>query len=287
MSTTVHFYAGIGRASQTDDVCWAILYKGLIEVGLSTMMPEDLSNPLSSGDEIPGAACETEVTRGPRRDSRKQKTHQALLDAALQLSSTGRSFAQISLREITRTAGVVPAAFYRHFDDMETLGVELAERVCVSLQDLLLALRQSYATPAFSRTRLSIEVFFHSVHDQPDHWRFIVAERWGGVPKVRELIDQEINRFTLGLTQDVKQLPAFAKMNEADLTIMSELLINLAFAWAMRWLNDAATAEQRELSIQRTTRQSQLLLRGISHWRSEPIKDAPQPFAQTDIKEGQ
>ncbi len=204
-----------------------------------------------------------------RRDSRKQKTHQALLDAALALSSTGRSFAEISLREITRTAGVVPAAFYRHFADMDSLGVELADQVCVSLHDLLAGLRNSYATPAFSRTRLSIEVFFHAVHANPEHWRFIVAERWGGVARVRERIDAEINRFTHGLTQDVRQLPDFAKMNEADLTIMSELLTNLAFAWAMRWLNDATTAEQRELLIQRTTRQSQLLLRGISHWRSD------------------
>lgn len=204
-----------------------------------------------------------------RRETRKQKTHQALLDAALELSSTGRSFAEISLREITRNAGVVPAAFYRHFQDMDALGVELAEQVCTSLQDLLTGLRQSYATPAFSRTRLSIEVFFHAVHAHPKQWRFIVAERWGGVAQVRDLIDQEVNRFTQGLTQDVRQLPDFQKMNEADLIIMSELLINLAFAWAMRWLNDATTAEQRELLIQRTTRQSQLLLRGISHWRSD------------------
>ena len=49
------------------------------------------------------------------RDDRKQQTRQTLLDAALKLMGDGRSFVSISLREVTREAGVVPTAFYRHF----------------------------------------------------------------------------------------------------------------------------------------------------------------------------
>ncbi|MFA9204327.1 MAG: hypothetical protein ACEQSD_10050, partial [Flavobacteriales bacterium] len=51
------------------------------------------------------------------RDERKQQTRQALLDAALGLSTAGRSFSIISLREVAREAGLVPTAFYRHFVD--------------------------------------------------------------------------------------------------------------------------------------------------------------------------
>ena len=36
------------------------------------------------------------------REERKQQSRQALLNAALQLSTSGRSFARISLREVTR-----------------------------------------------------------------------------------------------------------------------------------------------------------------------------------------
>ncbi|WP_351079748.1 TetR family transcriptional regulator, partial [Shewanella sp. CAL98-MNA-CIBAN-0140] len=38
---------------------------------------------------------------------------------------TGQSFSSISLRQVTREVGVVPTAFYRHFDDMESLGQAL------------------------------------------------------------------------------------------------------------------------------------------------------------------
>ena len=53
------------------------------------------------------------------REERKQQSRQALLNAALQLSTSGRSFARISLREVTRQVGLVPTAFYRHFDDLD------------------------------------------------------------------------------------------------------------------------------------------------------------------------
>ena len=52
------------------------------------------------------------------RDERKQQSRQALLDAALSLSTSGRSFSSISLREVAREVGLVPTAFYRHFQDM-------------------------------------------------------------------------------------------------------------------------------------------------------------------------
>ena len=71
------------------------------------------------------------------RDDRKQQTRQTLLDAALKLMGDGRSFVSISLREVTREAGVVPTAFYRHFKDMDELGLALVDEVTMSLRRLL------------------------------------------------------------------------------------------------------------------------------------------------------
>ena len=56
---------------------------------------------------------------GETRQERKQRTRQALLDAALDLLDE-QSFSSLSLRQVTRAARVVPTAFYRHFDDMES-----------------------------------------------------------------------------------------------------------------------------------------------------------------------
>ena len=54
----------------------------------------------------------------PSRGERKEATRRAIIDAALKLLEE-RSFSGLSLREVTREAGIVPAAFYRHFDSMD------------------------------------------------------------------------------------------------------------------------------------------------------------------------
>lgn len=202
------------------------------------------------------------------RDERKQQTRQALLDAALALSTAGRSFSIISLREVAREAGLVPTAFYRHFVDMDALGVDLVDQVCVVLHELLKRLRDSYSVDAKSHTRLSIEQFFHAVEGSRQHWGFLVGERWGGSAVVRDAIDKEIQFFIDDFTRDMQRLPSFAHLEQTDVQIIAEILINLAFAWAMTWLNlpnrheQNSLAWQREQLIERSTRQAQLLFRG-------------------------
>lgn len=210
------------------------------------------------------------------RDERKQQSRQALLDAALTLSTSGRSFSMISLREVAREAGLVPTAFYRHFQDMDELGSDLINLVSISLHHLLRSLRDGYSLKSSSKTRGSIERFFNAVDSNPRHWLFLIAERWGGSPTIRQAIAQEIDCFVADLAEDMKKLPAFShvEMTE-DLQLMSSILINLAFSWAMTWLNlpdnanAIALAEQREQLIVSTTKQAQLIFRGISNWKSD------------------
>lgn len=210
------------------------------------------------------------------RDERKQQSRQALLDAALTLSTSGRSFSTISLREVAREAGLVPTAFYRHFQDMEELGGDLVDQVSISLHHLLRSLREGYTLKTESKTRVSIERFFAAVDQSPKHWLFLIGERWGGSPGVRDAITREIRFFIDDLAEDMKKLPAFQHVGMSqDLQIMSSILINLSFSWAMTWLNlpdktsHNGIDEQREQLIQMTTRQAQLMFRGISNWKSE------------------
>ncbi len=59
------------------------------------------------------------------RAEQKQLTRHALLDAARQLMESGRGFGSLSLREVAKSAGIVPTGFYRHFSDMDELGLAL------------------------------------------------------------------------------------------------------------------------------------------------------------------
>src|SRR6204780_3889800 len=66
----------------------------------------------------------------------KELTRQGLIRAALKLLSQN-SFDSLSLRKVTRQAGITPTAFYRHFDDMEELGLVLVEDSFESLGAML------------------------------------------------------------------------------------------------------------------------------------------------------
>ena len=59
-------------------------------------------------------------TRGRR--PKRGRTRQALMDAALDLVAKKAPFSSLSLREVTKRAGVVPTAFYRHFPGYERPG---------------------------------------------------------------------------------------------------------------------------------------------------------------------
>ena len=79
------------------------------------------------------------------RDERKLRTRSSLMDAALTLMNQGRSFTSLGLREITREAGVVPTSFYRHFRDMDELGLALVDDGGATLRQLLRDARKDVA----------------------------------------------------------------------------------------------------------------------------------------------
>src|SRR5450759_1294761 len=79
---------------------------------------------------------------GPVRPARTQAerrrhTRQALLDAVLLQLEAGESFDALSLRSVARAAGVVPTAFYRHFESMDALGLALVEESFRTLRAML------------------------------------------------------------------------------------------------------------------------------------------------------
>ena len=57
------------------------------------------------------------------------ETREKLMSAALTLVGKGRHFASLGIREVTRQAGVVPTSFYRHFRNMDDLGLQLVDEL--------------------------------------------------------------------------------------------------------------------------------------------------------------
>ena len=116
---------------------------------------------------------------GPSREERKEATRRAIIAAALKLLQD-RSFSSLSLREVTREVVIVPAAFYRHFESMEALGLVLIDESFRTLRDTLRGARTGRLDP--NRViESSVETVIASITDRREHWRFIYRERSGGV----------------------------------------------------------------------------------------------------------
>ena len=49
------------------------------------------------------------------------------MEAAFSQLSAERSFASLSLREVAREAGIAPTSFYRHFRDVDELGLTMVD----------------------------------------------------------------------------------------------------------------------------------------------------------------
>ena len=209
------------------------------------------------------------------RDERKQQSRQALLDAALTLSTSGRSFSSISLREVAREVGLVPTAFYRHFQDMDELGKELVDQVALYLKNVLHQLGKGFAH-AETKTKTSMQLFFEAVDNNPQQWIFMISERWGGSEAVRRAIAREIAFLNDDLASDLKKFEIVQNFHdENNLKVITNILINLSFTWAMSWISLERLYSGIELELQKMVLQKQavtqirLIFKGIENWDTQ------------------
>lgn len=209
----------------------------------------------------------------PIREERKRQSHQAIINATLRLSTSGRSFSSISLREISRETGLVPTAFYRHFPDMDALGLELIDQIALNLKSSIHQLSQTYLYQPEAKIQKGLSLFFQTIDQRAEEWTFVISERWGASQLIRKAISREIEYLIEDLAIDINRLPSFKHFQQLeDLKILAHLLIDLAFSWVMSWIEISRQFEQPELDQQRTrfkiqaNTQARLLFHGVSNW---------------------
>ncbi|GAB4425452.1 MAG: TetR family transcriptional regulator [Turneriella sp.] len=141
-----------------------------------------------------------------KKAQQRLKTHRALMVAAIKLMSDDRSFSSISLREVTREAGVVPATFYRHFNEMEDLAVELVEYCFRPMENLVAGVRARRLT-ARQLIYESIGTFIRFARRHRRYFLFLTKERLGGKAKVRGRIRERTREMAMILGHDLIGLP--------------------------------------------------------------------------------
>lgn len=206
----------------------------------------------------------TDVTEPLSRQERKQRTRQALLDAALELLAD-RPFASLSLREVAKAAGIVPTAFYRHFASMDELGIVLVEEATRTLRGMI---RLARADPASSKRMVNASV--RTLHDQvrkhEDHFRFLTRERYSGTGPVARTIEVELRMFAGDLAIDLARFDPLRTWSTDDLHMLADLIVTVMLATIVELLEARPGQDQEIMSL--AEKRLRLILLGVPQWKS-------------------
>jgi AcrR family transcriptional regulator len=208
-------------------------------------------------------------TRGRRsQEERRRHTRQALLDAALLQIEAGESFDSLSLRSVARAAGVVPTAFYRHFESMDALGLALVEESFRTLRAMLREAREGL--PPRHLIRRSVEILVEQVREHRLHFVFVVRVGYTGNVVLRHAVRNEIRLFTSELATDLARFPVLREWSTDDLQMLAGLLVNTMIATVGAMLDVPVAAPEAEAEIARDAeKQLRMIMLGVPHWRGE------------------
>ena len=202
------------------------------------------------------------------RGERKERTRRAILDAALRLCEDS-SLVALSLRQVAKEVGIVPTAFYRHFDSIEALGLALVDESFVSLRAMLRDIRRGDPSYADIVDR-SITVLVEHVHQQRAHFLFIARERAAGPPAVRDAIRHEIELCERELATDLARLPGTDAWSAEDLRMLSNLIVMAMVATAEAILSAPQRPDAEKQIVETARTQLRMVLVGALNWTSRP-----------------
>ncbi|MCW0454197.1 HTH-type transcriptional repressor FabR [Xanthomonas sacchari] len=153
-----------------------------------------------------------------------------LLAAALKLIGPHRSVSTLSLREVTREAGIAPNSFYRQFRDMDELAVALIDLAGSSLRTIIGQARQRAAGNRRSIILSSVETFMEQLRADDKLLHVLLREGTVGSDAFKHAVDRELNYFEDELRVDLIRLAALEGAPLHEPALVSKAITRLVFA---------------------------------------------------------
>lgn len=179
-------------------------------------------------------ASELELAPGKRK----------LIEAALRLTASGRSFASLGLRELAREAELNPNTFYRHFDTLDDLAREAVEWVSRRLRPMLRRERWLAAhDEPHSVPRRACAAFFAFALENREAFLSALAEYHGTSSVLREAVRVNLNEVSTEMAEDVVQLNLMPSLpRETVEEICTQIVLQL-FHLSHEFIGNAAQRE--------------------------------------------
>lgn len=202
------------------------------------------------------------------REEKKAQTREAMIKAALELVVEVGSFANLSIREITRKVGLVPTSFYRHFEDVDDLGLSLVDELGLSLRKIIRNGRQADLSGK-EMIRQSLTIYVDYIEKNRELFIFAFQSRTGGSKVIQSATRSEFRFFTLELVNDLAAMGLLPNMSTQDMEMLADLVVNTVAFGTVDLLDAAISEERRKEIIDKTEKQMRLIFLGAAQWKSK------------------
>lgn len=190
------------------------------------------------------------------RQEQKMRTRRSIIEAAFLLLDEQRSLSSISLREVARAAGIAPTSFYRHFKDIDELGLTLVDEAGLALRQLMRQARVRIASGG-GVINTSVDTFMEFITANNNVFRLLLREHTGTSMAFRAAVLREIKHFNVELT-DYTISTTGLPYNIANL--QAEAMVKLVFSAGAEALD--ASQEQKDNVAERLKLQLRFVVNG-------------------------
>ncbi len=190
------------------------------------------------------------------RQEQKLRTRRSIIEAAFSLLDEQRSLSSISLREVARAAGIAPTSFYRHFKDIDELGLTLVDEAGLALRQLMRQARVRIASGG-GVINTSVDTFMEFINANNNVFRLLLREHTGTSMAFRAAVLREIKHFNVELT-DYTISTTGLPYNIANL--QAEAMVKLVFSAGAEALD--ASDEQKANVAERVKLQLRFVVNG-------------------------
>ena len=123
----------------------------------------------------------------------------------------------------------MPTSFYRHFGDMDELGLAVVDQLGLDLRRLMRGADAAGVEPA-QVVREGVAAYQRYVLDNAELVEFVNQARTGGTPPLRQAIGNELESFGIRVASAVREVVPGLKAAEADTVAQVVLAVLLESA---------------------------------------------------------
>ncbi len=152
-----------------------------------------------------------------------------IIEAALRLLGPNRSISTLSLREITREAGIAPNSFYRHFKSTEELAVHIIEMAGSTLRKVIGQARFKAQELNKGIVRMSVETFIEQLYADGNYLPILLREGVVGSDQFKNKVREQLMFFEQELTDDLVVFAARNGLSPKEPQLIARAITRLVF----------------------------------------------------------